>query len=129
MVHHILTDPIYTGTAYTNRYRFVPAVKPRVPRRAGTNTCRQLKPREEWIAIPVPALIDEETHQRAQAQLARNAALSFRHNTKHHYLLRCLLTCQTCGLAMFGVWQKGIKTCPGRQYYAGRGKDRFLSAR
>jgi site-specific DNA recombinase len=131
VVHHILDDPIYTGTAYTNRYRFVPAVKPRAPRRAGTPSCRQLKPQEEWIAIPVPSIIDEETRQQAQAQLARNAALSFRHNTKHDYLLRCLLTCETCGLAMFGIWRKGAKTKDraGRRYYECRGKDRLLSAR
>ena len=95
VVHHILADPIYAGTAYSNRYRFVPPQKPRKPRSACAyeNSCRQPKPREEWIPIPVPALIDQETQARAQAQLARNAALSFRHNTKYAYLLRCLLTC------------------------------------
>jgi len=131
VVHHILDDPIYTGIAYTNRYRFVPAVKPRAPRRAGTPSCWQLKPQEEWIAIPVPAIIGEETRQQAQAQLARNAALSFRHNTKHQYLLRCLLRCETCGLAMFGIWRKGAKTKDqvGRRYYECRGKDRLYSGR
>jgi hypothetical protein len=60
------------------------------------------KPREQWIAISVPALVDADTWDKAQAQLSRNAALSFRNNAKHNYLLRCLLTCRTCGLAMFG---------------------------
>jgi site-specific DNA recombinase len=92
-VHHILADPIYAGTAYANRYAHVPAAKPRARRgpRTGEATCRRLKPREQWIAIPVPALVDQETWDRARAQLARNAALSFRNNTKHSYLLRCLL--------------------------------------
>jgi site-specific DNA recombinase len=27
-VHHILADPIYAGTAYANRYAYVPAAKP-----------------------------------------------------------------------------------------------------
>ena len=104
LVHHILADPVYAGTAYANRYSFVPPRKPRRPYgpRTGEATCRQLKPREQWIAIPVPAIVDQETWDRAQAQLARNAALSFRNNTKHNYLLRCLMTCATCGLAMFG---------------------------
>ena len=114
VVHHILADPIYTGTAYANRYRYVPAKKPRAPRgpRTGENSCRQLKPREEWIPIPVPAIIDEATYERAQAQLERNARLSFRHNTKHSYLLRCLLTCGTCGLAMFGTTHTATTTQP-----------------
>ena len=65
---------------------------------AGLPTCRQHRPREEWIPIPVPAIIDESTHQHAADQLARNSALSFRNNTRNDYLLRCLLTCRTCGL-------------------------------
>src|SRR4051812_31993544 len=91
--------------AYANRYSFVPPRRPRRPYgpRTGEATCRQLKPREQWIAIPVPAIVDQETWDRAQAQLARNAALSFRNNTKHNYLLRCLMTCAICGLAMFGA--------------------------
>ncbi len=94
VVHHILSDPIYTGTAYTNRYRFVPPKKPRVAPRAhaAENTCRQPRPREDWIPIPVPAIIAQETFDLAQAHLARNAKHSFSNNTKYTYLLRCQLT-------------------------------------
>ncbi len=131
VVHHILADPIYTGTAYANRYRYVPAKKPRVPRGPHTRECgcRKLRPQEEWIAVPVPAIIDETTFQRAQAQLARNAQRSFRHNTKYSYLLRCLLTCSYCGLAMFGRTYKAKTTQSERRYYLCHGKDRILSAR
>ena len=130
-MHHILSDPIYAGTAYANRYAYVPAAKPRARRgpRTGEATCRRLKPREQWIAIPVPALVDQETWDRAQAQLARNAALSFRNNTQHSYLLRCLLTCGTCGLAMYGVTRPATARQPERQYYKCHGKDCVLSAR
>src|SRR4051794_8242769 len=130
-VHHILADPIYVGTAYANRYAYVPAAKPRAQRgpHTGEATCRRLRPREQWIAIPVPALVDQETWDRAQAQLARNAALSFRNNARHSYLLRCLLTCEVCGLAMYGVTRPATATKPERQYYECRGKDCVLSAR
>jgi site-specific DNA recombinase len=133
-VHHILSDPIYTGTAYANRYTYVPATKPRrtVAQRSprtGEATCRRLKPREQWIAIPVPALVDAETWDRAQAQMARNAALSFRNNAKHDYLLRCLLTCEACGLAMYGITRAATARLPQRQYYECHGKDCILSAR
>src|SRR3954447_7641013 len=122
---------VYAGTAYVNRYRLVPPKKPRRDRgpRCHEASCRQLKPREQWIAIPVPALVDQETWDRAQAQLARNAALSFRHNARHSYLLRCLLTCEVCGLAMYGVTRPATATKPERQYYQCRGKDCVLSAR
>ena len=131
VVHHILSDPVYTGTAYTNRYRFVPPKKPRTPQRAhaSENTCRQPRPREDWIPIPVPVVLDQQTFDLVQEQLARNAALSFRHNTKYAYLLRCLLTCQTCGLAMYGTTYKATASQPARQYSECHGKDRILSAR
>ena len=129
VVHRILSDPVYTGTAYANRHVFV---VPRQPRstgpRAGTPTCRQPRPREEWIPICVPAVIDESTPQDAKAQLARHSALSFRNNTRHDYLLRCLLTCRTCGLAMFG-----ITTHDGHgrvhRYYKCHGKDTVMRDR
>src|ERR671926_484225 len=130
-VHHILADPVYTGTAYANRYRFVPPKKPRRPRGPRTHeaSCRQLKPREQWIPVPVPTLIDQETWDRAQAQLARNAALSFRNNKKHGYLLRGRLTCAGCGLTMFGRCYGAAAGQPERRYYRCAGKDCIETAR
>ena len=131
VVHHILADPVYTGTAYANRYSFVPPKKPRGARgpRSGEASCRQLKPREQWIAVAVPAIVDTETWDRAQAQLARNAALSFRNNTKHNSMLRCLMTCASCGLAMFGRTHVARGRQPERRYYQCHGKDCIMSAR
>jgi site-specific DNA recombinase len=131
VVHHILADPVYAGTAYANRYSFVPPKKPRRNQgpRSHEASCRQPKPRELWIAIPVPPLVEADAWDRAQAQLARNAALSFRNNTKHNYLLRCLLTCQTCGLAMFGRTYPATASQLERRYYQCRGKDCILTAR
>ena len=104
VVHRILSDPLYAGTAYANRHVLVAPRRPRsAGPRAGLPTCRKPRPREEWIPIPVPAIIDAATYQDASEQLARNSALSFRNNTRNEYLLRCLLTCRTCGLAMCGV--------------------------
>ena len=129
VVHHILSEPVYAGTAYANRYDLVEAKKPRSrkPSYAGKG-CRRIRPPEQWIAIPVPAIIEPELCDRAQAQLARNAKLSFRNNQKHNHLLRCLLTCSACGLAMHGV----ARTLAGgvaRTYYRCAGKDRVMTAR
>ena len=124
VVARILSDPLYMGTAYTNRYAFVPPRRPRVRGpRTYENTCRRPRPREEWIGIPIPAIIDEATHQRALEQLRRNSALSFRNNTRNAYLLRCLLTCRTCGLAMFGITHHATDHRPERRYYQCHGKD------
>ena len=130
VVHRILSDPTYSGTAYANRYRYVPPERPRARGPgSGENTCRKLRPKEEWIPIPVPPIIDEETRRLAGAQLERNARLSFRNNKKYSYLLRCLLSCQNCALAMFGVTYKATDTQPERRYYQCHGKDPIMSAR
>ena len=122
-VHHILADPVYAGTAYANRYEHVAAAEPRGGRGPGRGGrgCRRLRPEEQWIPIAVPPLVGQEVWDRAQAQLARNAVLSFRNNTRRDYLLRCLLTCGGCGLAMHGT----TRPTPGggRRYYRCGGRD------
>ena len=124
VVHRILSDPVYTGTGYANRHVFVVPRKPRsTGPRAGTPTCRRPRPREEWIAIRVPAIVNETTYENAKAQLASNSTLSFRNNTRNEYLLRCLLTCRGCGLAMFGVTTYGKTGQPAHRYYKCHGKD------
>ena len=86
VVHHILSDPFYTGTAYANRYAYVVPRKPRTRGpRAGERDLPAGRGRgRSGSPIPVPAIIDEATHQQAAAQLARNAALSFRRNNRQH---------------------------------------------
>jgi site-specific DNA recombinase len=104
VVHHILSDPVYIGTACSNRYEYFAPKKPsrRRSHHSGERTCRRLRPREQWIAIPVPAIVDQHTWERVHVQMARNAALAYRRNKKHDYLLRCLLKCGTCGLGQHG---------------------------
>ena len=122
-VHHILSDPVYAGTAYANRYEYAAASGPRSGREPGHGGrgCRRLRPEEQWIPIAVPPLIDRATAERAAAQLARNAALASRNSKKRDYLLRCLLTCGGCGLAMHGT----TRPTPGgeRRYYRCGGRD------
>lgn len=128
-VHSILSHPIHAGTTYANRYRYVAAQKPWGRKsKSGENTCRVQRPKDEWIPISAPAIVDGDTHRRAQEQLARNAELSFRNNKKYSYLLRCLLTCESCGLAMHGVTNKSPHQAV-RRYYQCAGKNTISSAR
>ena len=58
------------------------------------------QPRETWIEIPVPPLVDEETWDRAQA-LKKQRLNRSKRNTKVFYLLQHLLRCAECGM-LFG---------------------------
>lgn len=69
---------------------------------------RAQRPKEEWIEVRVPAIIDPETWELAQKQLKKNRDRAKRNNTKRHYLLRSLVV---CGKRMVGWWTKG-----GRRY-------------
>ncbi|MFA6322131.1 MAG: recombinase family protein [Candidatus Buchananbacteria bacterium] len=58
-------------------------------------TSRRKKPREEWITIPVPAIISQEIFEKAGRQLKTNFALCQR-NKKNEYLLAGKIFC-ACG--------------------------------
>ena len=109
----ILSSTTYKGEAWYNRHRPVDGTHPRMmaaptsavptssrPRR---RTSYALRPAEEWIPVPVPAIIDPDTWRLAQEQLARNQQLAKRNNTRHSYLLSALLICNQCGRRMIGV--------------------------
>jgi site-specific DNA recombinase len=134
VVHHILSDPAYVGTAYANRHEYVAPARSRPgPHRgrshAGERTCRRPRPRDQWIAIPVPAIIDQATWDQVQARMARNATLSFRRNKKHDYLLRCLLKCGHCGLGIHGCAFPGSGVRRPWRYYRCAGTDPLGRAR
>ena len=105
VVNHMLRQELYYGVMYFNRHE---PVKPH-QRRETTSTAkalktsRKLRPPEEWIAIPVPAIIDRATWVLAQKQLQANAHFSPRNNTRHTYLMRQLVRCGACGKSYSGV--------------------------
>ena len=53
------------------------------------------RPRDEWIEVPFPPLVDEETWDRAQALKIQRKQRSKR-NTKAFYLLQHLVKCAEC---------------------------------
>ena len=79
-----------------------PAGMNRVARLAGRSTPTGHKtidrPRQEWTAIPVPAIISEQTFARAEQRLTDNKRFAAR-NTKIPSLLQGLTACAGCGYA------------------------------
>ncbi len=123
-VRGILRSPVYTGTAYSERTRPVPArIRRSALRPVGPGYSHRPAPPEEWIAIPVPAIVSPETFAAAQARLSRNTQMARRHNTTHDYLLRGLVSCGQCQLAC-----TGRTLPPGYHYYLCRGRTDALRA-
>ena len=99
-VKRILSNETYTGTLYlqtvdssevkNNKYR---SKKERVSRKE--------KPREEWLPVKVPVIIDELTFQKAQRKLE---VIKRRRpgSAKYNYLLSGLCLCGYCGSTMHG---------------------------
>jgi site-specific DNA recombinase len=105
-IRGILRSPVYVGTAYSGRTRPVPARRRRsalLP--VGRGGSIQSTPPEEWIAVPVPAIIDQETFDAAQVRLERNQNMARRNNKSHNYLLRGLISCGQCRLSSTGRTQ------------------------
>src|SRR5712691_3966366 len=104
MVWAMLRNPAYRGTACFGKTRVAP--RQRVTRalraRGGMttrNSANHERPREEWIEIPVPALIDEPTFARAQELLQENKVRS-RRRTIAPSLVQGLVSCRRCGYAL-----------------------------
>ena len=86
-VHHVLGNATYTGTWVYGRYRHVSTED-------GMKVYDQ--PKDTWIEIPVPQVVDDETWKRAQ-KLKKQRGSKAKRNTKVVYLLQHLLKCGECG--------------------------------
>lgn len=96
----ILQREAYTGISYYNRTRrcYDSIGRPRKHGRGRTiSNDVYPRPREEWVTLSVPAIIESELFERAQAQLEMNKKHSVRNNKKHFYRFRGLLVCHVCG--------------------------------
>jgi site-specific DNA recombinase len=107
MVWGMLKNPAYIGTAAFGKTRQEP-LRPRLraqrghalqPRRAVSTVD---VPREEWLAIPVPALVEPEVFAAVQEQLRENQRHARQSRRGALYLLQGLVQCQQCGYAYYG---------------------------
>ena len=81
-IRGILRSPTYTGVAYSGRTRPAPARRRKSALQpVGPGQSQQPTTAEEWIAVPVPAIISQETFEAAQSRLDRNVQMARRNNT------------------------------------------------
>ena len=115
----MLRNPAYAGAAVFGKTVTV-AESPglnRIARQQGRTTPRAVKvvdrPRTEWVMIPVPAIVSEDTFERAQHRLADNKRYAAR-NTKVPSLLTGMAACAGCGYAYY---RTSTRTTNKRIYY------------
>lgn len=118
VVWAMLRNPAYRGTACfgkterAERQRITRPLRQRDGYSPRSSANRQ-RPREEWIEIPVPALVSEEQFALAQEQLERNKRHSPR-RTREPTLLQNMLVCKRCGYAYY---RTSTRTSTRKLYY------------
>jgi site-specific DNA recombinase len=134
-IRNLLTNPAYKGQAASGRLRTTPARRRKSalePIGKGVSTTAH--PPQEWITVPVPALVSAEQFDLVARRLAANQQ-SARRSTTHPYLLRGLVSCGVCRLSCSGVTRTATDTryryyrCLGKQARVSSGRSRCCPAR
>ena len=103
VVWAMLRNPAYRGAACFGKTRLADRIRlTRALRRRGGSVSSDSggheRAREEWIEIPVPALVSEESFARAQELLHENKVRSQR-RTITPSIVQGLVSCEKCGYA------------------------------
>jgi len=119
----LLRNEAYVGRLYWNRTHT--AYDPIVGRQRLLQ-----RPREEWIEIPIPAIITEETFEAVQHAARDNATYSPRRTEPDTFLLRRLLRCAHCGVKLVCMRARRADrvtryyVCPHRDPWRAGGPER-----
>jgi site-specific DNA recombinase len=120
-INGILKNSTYRGIAFFGKKEKcepdqmrLPGRKVRINGRRSPSSGQRRKNPKEWIAIPVPAIIENEVFELSQDLLKKNKEQSIR-NSKPGSLLQGLISCKECGFG-FITTVSGKKT-NGYNYY------------
>ncbi len=98
-------NPAYKGAAGFGKTQTAPRQRITRPLRlrggiASRDSAHHERPQDEWIAIPVPSIIDEQTFALAQQPLAANKTHAPR-RTVVPSVVQGLVSCANCGYALY----------------------------
>jgi hypothetical protein len=119
-ITRLLNNEAYIGTVYYNRRESLEGNGPRGARNHKTRN--RERPREEWIPIPVPAIIDRDTFDRVKQIKRDNSKWNPRGAEWGVWLLRGLIECGHCHLGCNCHRMRGRNGTWHRYYYC-RGHD------
>ena len=114
----MLRNPAYKGTACFNKTKVTKRQRITRPIRlrggiAPRDSASHERPREEWIEIPVPAIITEETFALAAERLQANKDHAPR-RTITPSVVQGLVSCRKCG---YGLYRTSTRTSARKIYY------------
>lgn len=114
----MLRNPAYKGKACFGKTQIVERQKiTRLLRKRGGFSSRcsanRERPRQDWIEIPVPALVNEEVFALTEERLEHNKRYSLR-RTIEPTLLQGMLVCSQCGYAYY---RTSTRTSKRKLYY------------
>ncbi len=112
-VRAILKNPVYMGVLYVNRYNTEGHA---AARQRGEKAILKRRPREEWIGVPVPPLIDPEKWETLQRALTARKRGQQGGKT-YRYYLSGLLRCGICGGGLIGGYGTSKTKKSGRKVY------------
>src|ERR687887_1191330 len=125
-IRNLLTNPAYKGQAASGRLRTHSARRRKSALEpVGRGVSTRAHPPQEWITVPVPALVTAEQFDLVARRLAANQRAA-RRSTTHPYLLRGLVSCGICRLSCSGVTRTATDT--RYRYYRCRGKMAQVSS-
>lgn len=104
VVRKILMNEAYVGRFYHNRWDTEGQIRNKHLPPEERKPVKE-RPREEWIEVKIPAIIDENTFAHAQ-KLIKESRRRWAKQSKHKYLLSGLLRCGNCGNTMTGIMGK-----------------------
>jgi site-specific DNA recombinase len=112
-VCRVLRNEAYIGRVYFNQTETVPTTSVSGQRRSAT---QRRRPREEWIAIPCPAIVHDAIFDAAQRVTSDNSKWSPRNLHDEAWLLRGLIRCGACDTSV-NCHKMGAKAGTIHHYY------------
>lgn len=98
-LHDLLANPAHAGEAYLNRI----------------DGKGKLKPRDQWIAVKVPAIVSKQAFQQVQDRM-RERNLTCGGKKRYFYLLERLGLCGYCGSTLGGSTNDSTRRYKGKTY-------------
>jgi site-specific DNA recombinase len=127
-IWRLLRNEAYVGRLYWNRTHT--SYDPALGRLRQTR-----RPRQDWIEIPIPAIITEETFEAVQRAAHDNTIYSPRRTEPDTFLLRQLVRCGHCGIKLASRRPQRDRrsvayyTCPHRDPIRAGGEERRCPGR